>query len=83
MSTIPAFVVGNKRNAVAKFIEDQHGDLVDIEYCCISCRYSRKGEAMFKDSTKAEVWPAYQFNPDGSTYCQCCGRVINQVRRRC
>lgn len=65
----PAFVRGNERAAVAVFIEDAAGDLVDIEYHCEDYLDERP-----------EWWPAFDFG-DQDIYCQDCGALINVAPR--
>ena len=66
--TDPAIVLGNQRRAVATFIEDERGDLVDIEYECLTC-------AEWDNNV---LWlPGYGW-PDYSVVCKC-GSVINKV----
>ena len=66
-----ALVNGNQTRAQATFIEDSHGDLVDIEFYCIDCRDFFYEEAL--------LWPAYDFSPDYDTCCSNCGITINQA----
>ena len=65
----PAIVRGNHRTAVAIFIEDARGDLVDIEYHCEEA------------APKALPWPGYEWPTDYDVYCQDCGVLINAYAR--
>lgn len=62
--TAPAIVNGNQRRAIAEFIEDARGDLVDIVYHCETF------------NTDALPWPGYSW-PDYHVYCSDCGSLIN------
>jgi hypothetical protein len=65
----PAIVQGNTRRAIAYFIEDTRGNLVDIEYECCG-----------NTPTEALPWPGYSFSADYSTYCRKCRRLVQRIR---
>ena len=68
--TEPAIVYGNHRRAIATFIEDSRGDLVDIVYKCLPCAWPDDDGA----------WgPAHEFG-DYDTYCETCAELINCPR---
>lgn len=64
----PAIVNGNVARAIAHFIEDSHGNLVDIVFHCRYCDYGT-----------ADVWPCYEFPADYDCHCDTCGELINAV----
>ena len=69
-----AIVQGSERSALALFITDSNGDLVDIEYLC---RYSCA--ASMPDALAGALpWPAFDFGEYGA-YCRDCGEVIETV----
>lgn len=73
MPTDTAIVQGSARRAVAYFIEDSNGDLVDIEYACI----------IHGIPNGALPWPAYGENfGDSDVHCRekDCRALINQTR---
>ena len=74
--TSPAYVQGNERQAIAVFIEDRRGDLVDIEFYC---RFDQCGEGI--DLSDCLPYPAYDFSPDYDTCCNECGQLINKGDR--
>jgi hypothetical protein len=69
-ATGPARVRGNERTAIAVFIEDERGELVDIEYVCED---NERGIG-------ALPWPAFDFG-DSDIYCSDCGALINIAPR--
>ena len=66
--TDPARVKGSERAAIAYFIEDGRGDLVDIEYVCSECY----GAEVF-DYLR---WPGFDFG-DQAIHCHECGDLIH------
>lgn len=73
MTTAPAIVRGNVATAIARFIEDSRGDLVDIEFECNECCYMHGGP-----DSDALPWPAFDFSTDYITYCSYCGQRIHE-----
>lgn len=69
MTYNPAIVQGNTRSAIALFIEDERGDLVDIHYVCMI------DAASDPDTDGALLWPAYDFG-DSQVRCIKCNRLI-------
>mgnify|MGYP001564767302 CR=1 len=76
MSTEPAIVRGNQESAIAVFIEDSRGDLVDIEFYCITDGRCGKGHLA---GTAPLVWPAFAFSTDYDVHCNACGVLINRA----
>lgn len=68
----PAIVRGSEMDAIAVFIEDSHGDLVEINYYCgfIGCDFALNGVMPLP-------WPAYDFG-DSDIHCVKCGELINR-----
>jgi len=71
----PAIVQGHGRyvdgaNVIALFIEDDRGDLVDIEYLCQSCAYNDPA------SEGALPWPVYDWG-SGTARCSQCFVAVN------
>ncbi len=71
MATDPVIVHGNYGTAIAVFVEDARGDLVDINFYCPPCNRNEEANAM--------PWPCYGFSPDYDTNCCVCGELINSV----
>jgi len=69
----PAIVQGSERQGVAIFIEDERGDLVDIEYLCVACAWG------CADAEGALRWLGFDFG-DGGAYCSECGQIIEAPR---
>ena len=67
MKTDPARVQGSEKRAIAYFIEDSRGDLVDIEYHCEDCYGTEVYDYL--------PWPAFDFG-DGGAYCHECGEPV-------
>ena len=59
-----AIVHGQYAMAVAVFVEDAHGDLVDIEHYCLDCARER--------GITGDWWPAFDFGNPDSTFCHDC-----------
>jgi hypothetical protein len=66
----PARVTGSEQRAMAEFIEDSRGDLIDMRYWCLDCA----DEDLY---AVAYLWPAYDFSPDYDTHCEGCKALIN------
>ena len=65
----PARVNGRvQSNAIALFVDDSRGDLVDIEYLCQDCA---REEGFSGDS-----WPVFDFWESGA-YCRQCSAQID------
>ncbi len=70
--TDPARVQGAQRSAIARFVEDDNGDLIDIEFEC--------SDHMGLDDFYAILpWPAYDFSTDYDTRCNTCRSLINGI----
>jgi len=70
--TEPALVRGNVRTAIAHFIEDSNGDLVDIKFEC-----EEDAEFSVRGRVAALPWPCFEFSPDYATYCECGALIHN------
>ena len=68
--TGPAIVNGNVRQGVALMIEDDRGDLVDIEYLCSADAWNNPA------ADAALPWPGFDFG-DSPAYCRECDAAIN------
>lgn len=53
---------------IAEFVEDSHGDLVDVIYHCDD----------WAGGEGAEWWPAYEW-PDYDVYCADCHQILNKA----
>lgn len=67
----PARVQGSETSAIAFFVTDQRGDLVDVEFVCADCQ-------RVAESIVALPWPAFEFSPDYDTCCRECGAIVNR-----
>ena len=68
-----ARILGDNGDAVVYFIEDSHGDLVDLQYRCLDC---------FEDSfgnRNPDYWPCWDFG-DNDAYCNTCDRRIHHAQ---
>lgn len=63
----PAYVRGRVTNGYAYFVEDERGNLVDIEYVCQDCH---------EIDNAIPWWPAFDFGEYGA-YCKRCDRRID------
>ena len=71
VGTGPAIVNGNVRQGVAIFIENDAGDLVDIDYLC-------SADAWHNPLADGALdWPAFDFG-EVTVRCFECGRIINE-----
>lgn len=80
MATSPAIVQGRGRyaqsaNVIALFIEDESGDLVDIEFLCSTCAYARP------EAEGALSLPAFDWSTDSASYCRECRVCVNAITR--
>ena len=70
----PAIVQGSERSALAFFVTDSRGDLVDIEYLCRYSCAATEPDAL----ASALPWPAFDFGEYGA-YCRDCGELIEEA----
>lgn len=73
-----AFVSGNERHASVRFVEDERGDLVDLDYRCAPQVIWENG-CLEEGEDAGLAWPAWDW-PDYDVHCGKCGRLINKGR---